>query len=432
MWNELSLRDVVFTLLFRVGVASAIAAVVARSNLFQRSLLAEERSLDERLRFVLFYGPLVGAGVLTRVLLGYQATDVSLEGSLVAGLAFGRTSGMMVGVLAALPAVFHKEWLALPFAMLCGAAGGILRELTVPKERVWSFGPFAPLSVPRWVVNLISRGEWNWQVWPLLLCSGLEVLRIFLGSTFPKTLYYVHTQPGWPQVLPVLATLMGTALTLMIWNNNRIQLKLKEQEASLLSARMEALTSQINPHFLFNTLNTIGSLTRVEPEAARTLLVKLSNIMRRLLRKHENFVPLRDEVKFIEDYLDIEMTRFGPEKLRFQKEIDDSTLDAMVPSMLLQPMVENSVRHGLAPRLEGGEIRLRTARVNGRVVIDLEDNGIGITPERIPEIYSSGIGISNVNERLKVLYGQDFTLKIDSEPGRGTSIRIELPELFGA
>ncbi|MGH9778676.1 MAG: sensor histidine kinase, partial [Candidatus Acidiferrales bacterium] len=123
---------------------------------------------------------------------------------------------------------------------------------------------------------------------------------------------------------------------------------------------------------------------------------------------------------------------FGPEKLRFQKEIDDSTLDAMVPSMLLQPMVENSVRHGLAPRLEGGEIRLRTARVNGRVVINLEDNGIGITPERIPEIYSSGIGISNVNERLKVLYGQDFTLKIDSEPGRGTSIRIELPELFGA
>jgi len=432
MWNELPLRDVVFTLLFRVGVASAMAALVARSNLFQRSLLVEERSLDERLRFVLFYGPLVGAGVLTRVLLGYQATDVSLEGSLVAGLAFGRTSGMMVGALAALPAVFHKEWLALPFAMMCGAAGGLLREVTEHKERVWSFGPFALLSVPRWVVNLIARQELAWQVWPLLLCIGLEALRIFLGSTFPRTLYYVHTEPGWAVVLPVLATLVGTALTLMIWNNNRIQLKLKEQEASLLSARMEALTSQINPHFLFNTLNTIGSLTRVEPEAARSLLVKLSNILRRLLRKHENFVPLRDELRFIDDYLDIEMTRFGPEKLRFQKEIDDSTLDAMVPSMLLQPMVENSIRHGLAPRLEGGEIRLRTARMNGRVVIDLEDNGIGIPADRIPEIYSSGIGISNVNERLKVLYGQDFALKIDSEPGRGTSIRIELPELFGA
>src|SRR3970040_747441 len=124
MWNELSLRDVVFTLLFRVGVASAIAAVVARSNLFQRSLLAEERSLDERLRFVLFYGPLVGAGVLTRVLLGYQATDVSLEGSLVAGLAFGRTSGMMVGVLAALPAVFHKEWLGAAVWEPCWGARG--------------------------------------------------------------------------------------------------------------------------------------------------------------------------------------------------------------------------------------------------------------------------------------------------------------------
>jgi two-component system LytT family sensor kinase len=339
---------------------------------------------------------------------------------------------MMVGALAALPAMFHKEWLSLPFAMLCGAAGGLLREVTEHKERVWSFGPFALLNVPRWVAGLVSRGELAWQVWPLLLCIGLEMLRIFLGSTFPRTLYYVRTEPGWPVVLPVLATLIGTALTLMIWNNNRIQLKLKEQEASLLSARMEALTSQINPHFLFNTLNTIGSLTRVEPEAARTLLVKLSNILRRLLRKHENFVPLRDEVKFIDDYLDIEMSRFGPEKLRFEKEIDDSTLDAMVPSMLLQPMVENSIRHGLAPRLEGGEIRLRTARENGRVVIDLEDNGIGIPADRIPEIYSSGIGISNVNERLKVLYGQEYTLKIDSEPGRGTSIRIELPEVFGA
>jgi two-component system LytT family sensor kinase len=218
----------------------------------------------------------------------------------------------------------------------------------------------------------------------------------------------------------------------MIWNSSRIRLKLQEQEASLLAARMQALASQINPHFLFNTLNTIGSLTRFDPEGARELLVKLSSILRRLLRKHENFVPLRDELTFIDDYLDIEMRRFGPEKLRFEKDVEESTLDAMVPSMLLQPIIENSIRHGLAPRLEGGEIRLRTSRANGRVVIDLEDNGMGIPTERIPEIFSSGIGISNVKERLTVLYGEDHVLKIESEQGRGTSIRIEIPELFGA
>ncbi len=431
MGTELPLRDVVFTLLFRVGVVSAMAAVMTRSTLFQRSLLHEERSLDERLRFVLFYGPLVSVGVLTRVLLRYQATDVSLEGALVAGLVYGRMAGMMVGVLAALPSFFNHELVSLPFAVLCGAAGGLLREVTANKEHIWSFGPSAVFSIPRWLIRLL-RGQPTWQLLPLLLCIGLESLRIFLGSSFPGALYYVHTQPGWPLLLPVLGTIAGVALSLMIWNSSRIRLKLQEQEASLLAARMEALTSQINPHFLFNTLNTIGSLTRFDPEGARELLVKLSSILRRLLRKHENFVPLRDELTFIDDYLDIEMRRFGPEKLRFQKEIEESTLDAMVPSMLLQPMIENSIRHGLAPRLEGGEIRLRTSRSNGRVVINVEDNGMGIAPERIPDIYSSGIGISNVNERLKVLYGEDYVLKIESEHGRGTSIRIEIPELFGA
>jgi len=157
--------------------------------------------------------------------------------------------------------------------------------------------------------------------------------------------------------------------------------------------------------------------------------VRLSQILRRLLQKNENFVPLREELEFIENYMSIEMVRFGPEKLQFHKEVDEATLDAMVPSMLLQPMVENSIRHGLSPRLEGGEIRLRTLRLDGRLVIELADNGVGIEEERIPEVYQSGIGLSNVNERLKVLYGKDYKLKIESEKGRGTSIRIEIPEV---
>ncbi|MBI2956275.1 MAG: histidine kinase [Acidobacteria bacterium] len=432
MGQALPLQDVVFTLLFRVGVASSIAALVARSTLFQRSLQHEERSLDERLRFVLFYGPMVAVGVLTRVLLRYQATDVSLEGALVAGLAGGRMAGMMVGTLAALPAFFNNELLSLLFGLLGGAVGGVLRELTTNKERVWNFGPFAVFSLPRWLFDLMRKGEGNWLVLPLVSCAGLELLRIMLGQTFPGALYFLHTQKGWQVVFPVMGTTFGVALSLMIWNNTRIQIKLRDQEQSLLAARMQALTSQINPHFLFNTLNTVGSLTRVDPEGARELLVRLSSILRRLLRKHENFVPLRDELDFIDDYLSIEMTRFGPEKLQFRKEVDEGTLDAMVPSMLLQPMIENAIRHGLAPRVEGGSIHLRTTRLNGRLVIELDDNGIGIPEDRIPEIYSSGIGISNVQERLQVLYGRDYILKIESQLGRGTSIRIEIPELFSA
>jgi two-component system LytT family sensor kinase len=426
------LQEVVFILLFRVGVASAVAALIVRLTRFQRMLRVEERTLDERLLFVLFYGPMVSVGVLTRILLRYEAVDVSLEGALVAGLVGGRTTGMMVGAMVALPAFFNNELLSLPFGMLCGAVGGVLRELCTNKERVWNFGPFVFLSVPRWLYRLAVNGEGNWHFLPLLACVGLEFLRILLGETFPGALYYLRTTEGWPVILPVLGTVFAVTLPLTIWNNTRIQIKLQEQEQSLLAARMQALTSQINPHFLFNTLNTIGSLTRVKPEAARELLVKLSQILRRLLRKDESFVPLREELAFIDNYLTIEMVRFGPEKLQFHKQIEDDTLDAMVPSMLLQPFVENSIRHGLSPRIQGGEIRVHTAWLNGRLVIEVEDNGVGIPEWLTAEIYASGIGISNVNERLKVLYGKEYALKIESQPGRGTSIRIEIPEVHAA
>lgn len=429
MGQILPLQDIVFTLLFRVGVAAALAALIVRVTRFQRLLRVEERSLDERLMFVLLYGPMVAVGVLTRFLLRYQATDVSVEGAFVAGLVAGRTTGMMVGALVSLPAFFNQELLSLPFGMLCGAVGGVLRELVTSKERIWNFGPLTFMNVPRWVYRLLVHGEGNWQFLPMFAVVGLEMVRIGLGHTYPGALYYLHTRQNWEVILPVLGTYFAATLTLTIWNNTRIQIKLRDQEQSLLEARMQALTSQINPHFLFNTLNTIGSLTRVNPEAAREVLVKLSQILRRLLRKDESFVPLREELEFIENYLTIETVRFGPEKLQFREEIDKDTLNALVPSMLLQPLVENCIRHGLSPRLEGGEIRVRTARLNGRLVIEVEDNGVGINEERIREVDASGIGISNVSERLKVLYGKDYMLRIESVPGLGTTVRIELPEV---
>jgi two-component system LytT family sensor kinase len=189
------------------------------------------------------------------------------------------------------------------------------------------------------------------------------------------------------------------------------------------------LTSQINPHFLFNTLNTVSSLIRFDPDMARGVVLKLSNILRRLLRKHETFVPLRDELDFIDDYLDIEVIRFGHDKLQIFKDIDEETLDAFVPSMLLQPIIENAIKHGLAPRIAGGQIHLRTHRRDGRLIIEIEDNGVGMSSERLSEVYGGGIGISNVHERLRLLYGGQFGMDIRSREGEGTQIRIELPTL---
>jgi two-component system LytT family sensor kinase len=272
-----------------------------------------------------------------------------------------------------------------------------------------------------------------WEMLPLGACVGLELGRVGLvAATRPKWLFAVDQHWDWWLGLAVIATLMSVAAPLKIWNNTRIEMNLERHQQLLLKARMDALSSQINPHFLFNTLNTVSALIRFDPDTARGVVLRLSNILRRLLRKHETFVPLKEELQFIDDYLDIEVARFGRDNLEIIKEIDDETLEAFVPSMLLQPMVENCLKHGLAPKIEGGRIRLHADQRDGRLHVEIEDNGVGIPEERMPHVYVEGIGLSNVRERLRVLYGTDFRLEIESRPGQGTLIRIEVPELVPA
>jgi two-component system LytT family sensor kinase len=205
-------------------------------------------------------------------------------------------------------------------------------------------------------------------------------------------------------------------------------MKLEQQERLLLQARMEALQSQINPHFLFNTLNSISSLVRANPDSARDMIVKLGNILRRLLRKGDSFVPLREEFEFLDDYLDIEVTRFGRDKLRVVKELEAKSLDHLVPSMILQPLVENAVKHGFASKVECGSIYLRSRCAEHRLVIEVEDDGIGM-PQGASAPAGTGIGMVNVSERLQVVYGDAAEISIESQPNRGTMIRLVLPIL---
>ena len=155
--------------------------------------------------------------------------------------------------------------------------------------------------------------------------------------------------------------------------------------------------------------------------------MKLSHILRKLLQGHENFIPLREEVEFIDNYLDIEVSRFGKDKLRVEKEIDDRTLSCMIPSMILQPIIENSIRHGISPKIEGGRIRICSALREERLCIQVADDGLGISDDKLSSIYHSGIGISNVLERLKVAYQTDFAFTVSSRPGEGTFTHIEIP-----
>jgi two-component system LytT family sensor kinase len=161
--------------------------------------------------------------------------------------------------------------------------------------------------------------------------------------------------------------------------------------------------------------------------------VKLGNILRALLSDREAFVPLREELAFTDDYLDIEVVRFG-EKLRVVKEIDPDTLDIVVPSMLLQPLIENSIKHGLEPRISGGTVILRSRIVDGRLLLEIEDDGVGIEPGGPTAAplsglvrEGSGIGMRNVRERMHVLYGDEAQVEIVSRPGRGTKVRLLMP-----
>jgi two-component system LytT family sensor kinase len=226
-----------------------------------------------------------------------------------------------------------------------------------------------------------------------------------------------------------LTVVMVVGTELKIFNSVRIQIKLEEQERLLLQARMAALQNQINPHFLFNTLNSISSLVRFDPDTAREMILKLASILRRLLHSADSFVPLREEVEFIDNYLDIEVVRFGRDKLKVVKDLDPASLEAIVPSMLLQPLVENCIKHGLAPKVEGGSITLRSRVIKSRLVVEVEDNGVGMGSAQADGLGGMGIGMANVAERLKVLYGDAAKMMIESREGGGTLIRLRLPIL---
>jgi len=426
-------RSFLISLLIKLGVVASIASILARWSAFKSMLMQDTRTLNQRLALSIWLSAVFGASVATRLMIKpYEAVDLGLEGSLLAGLLGGYVTGLLSGVLISLPAFIGGQHLTMPFLAAMGVLGGMLRDLAPDPEEIWHVSPFFDLSIYRFFKESKNHRRAAFHLLLLTAVLSAEFLRQILASFQPKELFRLRPEGHQPPPLTYVAlyatTLFAVAIPLKIWNTTRTERKLEEQERLLVEARLAALTSQINPHFLFNTLNSVSSLIRTDPNQARHMVVKLSKVLRRLLRKHENFSALRDELSFIEDYLSIEVARFG-DKLRFEAEVADDTLDMLVPSMLLQPLVENSIKHGLSSKLEGGTIRIRTHRSEARLHILVEDDGVGIPEAKLATLLEHGIGVSNVNERLKVLFGGDYRMWIDSQPGRGTRIQLEMPEL---
>ncbi|HEX3015866.1 MAG TPA: sensor histidine kinase [Desulfobacteria bacterium] len=217
--------------------------------------------------------------------------------------------------------------------------------------------------------------------------------------------------------------------------STQLELAALEEQAQLVAqAELKALQAQINPHFLFNALNTIVSFCRSDSEKARELLIQLGEFLRKNIQRGYKFVTLREELEHVRAYLSIEQARFG-DTLTVVEEIDRAAEDWQLPALTLQPLVENSIKHGIYPKINGGTIWVRCWVKDNALQVEIEDNGVGISSSRLAEIqahnYASvtgaGIGLQNVSDRLKYLYGRDNGVKISSVEKNGTVVSIKIP-----
>jgi two-component system LytT family sensor kinase len=433
---------ILITLLIELGVAAAFSSSLARSNTFKNLLLLPRRTIRQKVAMVAMICLPLTLGVLIRVRVpNFLAADVSFEATILVGLLLGPGAAMLGGTILSLPAVWHGEYLTLIVNLAVAAIAGVYGRIT-PADDIWSFSPMIDLSLYRWVTRNLRRPQLDRQIILLVLITAMQFVSSMLGKRYPALYFELHSR-YWLVELAICASApVVVGIPLKIWNAIRIERKLEEQSRLLMEARLDALQRQINPHFLFNTLNSIASLVRSRPELAREMVVKLANILRVLLKHREAFVPFEEELAFTDDYLDIEVVRFG-DKLHVVKEIADETLPMLVPSMLLQPLIENSIKHGLEPRIGLGTVTLRSMIVpDGRLLIEVEDDGIGMDPE-LPENMTrfgsqevragagtgTGIGMRNVKERMEVLYGAQADVEVVSRPGRGTKVRLVMPVL---
>lgn len=198
-------------------------------------------------------------------------------------------------------------------------------------------------------------------------------------------------------------------------------------ESSLAKARLNVLKAQLQPHFLFNSLNAIVALLRRDPRLAETTLVALSELLRLALSQSERQEgALREELEFVERYLEIQQTRFG-DKLRVEQGIEPQALECMVPTLVLQPLVENAIRHGIEPADKAGVVRVSASRKDGKLVLAVEDDGAGLASASLLSKTGTGIGLANLRERLQALYGAQQRLELTPRATGGVIVRVEIP-----
>ena len=230
-------------------------------------------------------------------------------------------------------------------------------------------------------------------------------------------------------VLPVFPTTMVTIISyhLVFQRMQALQTRARELSELAATAQLAALRAQLNPHFLFNSLNSIAQLIHVDPDRAEACVERLAELLRYVLKRAEkDFVPLAEELDVTGAYLDIERARFA-ERLQVETDIDQAALTALVPNFILQPLVENAVKHGLSRKVGPGRVRIEARAANDVLMLSVHDDGVGMTDATLGQIYERGVGLRNLRDRLERLYGPTHVPAISSRPGEGTRVELRLP-----
>jgi LytS/YehU family sensor histidine kinase len=231
-------------------------------------------------------------------------------------------------------------------------------------------------------------------------------------------------------MLATYFSLVGLGHAIAYWHEAEERaLNAERLQTRLAEAQLQALQRQLQPHFLFNTLHTISSLMRSDVEAADVMIDRLSDLLRMSLRSNAQEVSVKQEIEILQSYLAIEQTRFR-DRLSVEIDVDPAVLDARVPHLLLQPLVENAVRHGIAPRARPGRVGIRAVRSGGQLQINVQDSGDGLPPDRLVAM-NDGVGLGNTRARLAHLYGSAHSFSFANLPGGGFQVTVSLPFHLG-
>jgi two-component system LytT family sensor kinase len=233
--------------------------------------------------------------------------------------------------------------------------------------------------------------------------------------------------------LMTYSAIVGISYALAYNRESRARaLRAAQLETRLAEARLKTLEAELHPHFLFNTLHAISTLVHTQPDSADRMISRLSDLLRLTFsRSGAACIPLQEELEFLQKYLEIEQTRFQ-DRLSVNYDVDPDTLDAEVPRLILQPIVENAIKHGVAPRMAPGKISISSRRDAAQLSLSVRDNGVGLTGGSRAQLHG-GVGLSNTRDRLECLYGSEQSLNfVDSTPGLAVEMRLPFRRVSSA